>query len=64
MVDFENWKKALKSKKNVTFKSYPKLNHLFMSGEGTPSPAEYYKTSHVEEQVIIDIANWILKKKK
>ena len=62
--DFENWKKALNDKKNVTFKSYPKLNHLFMSGEGTPSPAEYSKTNHVEEKVITDIADWILKTSK
>lgn len=64
MTDFENWKKELKEKKNLTFKSYPKLNHLFMAGEGTPSPAEYSKTNHIEEKVISDIAVWILKNSK
>ncbi len=64
MTDFENWKKTLKNKKNVTFKSYPKLNHLFMSGEGTPSPADYKAANHVEEKVISDIADWILKVRK
>ena len=64
MSDFDNWKKALKGKKNVTYKSYTKLNHLFMPGEGTPNPAEYSNTNHVEEQVITDIANWVLKDKK
>lgn len=61
MTDFENWKKALKGKQNATFKTYPKLNHLFMAGEGTPSSKDYSKTNHVSQQVITDIADWILK---
>lgn len=59
MTDFQNWKNALGARKNVTFKSYPKLNHLFMPGEGVPSPADYKLTNHVSEQVISDIADWI-----
>lgn len=64
LTDFQNWKDALKNKKNVTFKSYPQLNHLFMPGTGTPSPADYEKTNHVSAEVIGDIADWILKAKK
>ena len=41
MEDFAGWKKALGSRKDVTFISYPKLNHLFMEGEGKSTPAEY-----------------------
>ena len=41
MEDFANWKKALGSRKDVRFVSYPKLNHLFMEGEGKSRPAEY-----------------------
>ena len=59
MTDFQNWKNALNTKKDVTFKTYLKLNHLFMSGEGTPSPDDYGKTNHVLEQVISDIADWV-----
>lgn len=62
MTDFQNWKNALDARKNVTFKSYPKLNHLFMPGEGVPNPEDYKKTNHVSEQVIDDIAVWIKKK--
>ena len=58
-TDYENWKKALKSHENVTFKLYPNLNHLFMEGEGKSTPDEYYKTGHVSKQVIDDIVNWI-----
>ena len=57
--DFALWKRELKGRKNVTFKSYPKLNHLFMPGEGTPAPAEYQKTGHVAERLIEDIAGWV-----
>lgn len=57
--DFENWKKALTSKENVTFKTYPSLNHLFISGKGPSSPSEYQKSGHVDEEVINDIAKWM-----
>ena len=44
----------------AAFHSYPSLNHLFMSGEGTPSPAEYARPGqHVDGQVVRDLATWI-----
>lgn len=59
MQDFNGWKQGLKDKTNVTFKSYPKLNHLFMSGEGKSTPDEYMQSGHVDKEVINDIAGWI-----
>lgn len=59
MVDFSNWKKALKKNKKVQFISYEKLNHLFLTGEGAPNPEEYAVKGHVEPKVINDIANFI-----
>jgi uncharacterized protein len=59
MVDFNNWKKTLKNNKKAHFISYPKLNHLFLAGEGAPNPTEYEVKGHVEPKVIIDIANFI-----
>lgn len=59
MEDFEGWKKALASRTDVTFKSYPKLNHLFMEGEGPSKPAEYLRAGYVAQDVIEDIAGWI-----
>ena len=61
MEDFQRWKAALSSKQNVTFKSYTKLNHLFIEGSGKSVPAEYNMSGHVAEVVINDIANWIKK---
>jgi dienelactone hydrolase len=60
-ADFQLWKKALSAKKNVEFKFYEGLNHLFMEGQGKSTPAEYEQAGHVAEAVIEDIANWIKK---
>jgi fermentation-respiration switch protein FrsA (DUF1100 family) len=57
--DFERWKSALVGKTNVTFRLYPDLNHLFMTGFGTPSPSDYIHFSHVNQSVVKDIASWI-----
>jgi dipeptidyl aminopeptidase/acylaminoacyl peptidase len=59
MADLERWKQALEGRTDVSFKSYPKLNHLFTAGEGKSTPAEYQKPGHVDQQVIEDIAAWI-----
>ncbi len=60
MKDFGLWKAALSGRAGVVFKSYPKLNHLFAEGEGRATPAEYEKTEHVAEAVVLDIAKWVL----
>ena len=60
--DFAAWKTALAGKANATFKLYPTLNHLFISGEGPSTPQEYEKAGKVSAEVIKDIADWILKK--
>ena len=62
MKDFAGWKSALAESKNATFKSYPKLNHYFMEGEGRGAPAEYDAPAHVAEAVLDDIAKWALQK--
>lgn len=61
MKDYERWKAALRLNKNVSFKTYPKLNHLFIAGEGKSVPAEYEKAGHVQDEVIDDIADWMKK---
>lgn len=58
--DFRNWQKASPSA-NVVLKSYPKLNHCFIEGEGKARPEEYQKTGHVAKEVIEDLAAWIKK---
>jgi len=60
VADFEGWKKGLSGKPNVHFKLYPDLNHLFVFGAGPSSNLEYIKPGHVSEEVISDIAAWIV----
>ncbi len=57
--DFMGWKTALDNKKNVSFKLFPKLNHLFISGEGKSTPDEYTIEGHVDEEVITTITQFI-----
>jgi dienelactone hydrolase len=57
--DFRRWQDALSFRREATFKVYPKLNHLFIEGEGQITPAEYQTPGHISQQVIEDIANWI-----
>ncbi len=59
MDDFELWKKALKNDKMYQFKSYPNLNHIFVSGKGKARPDEYRTPSHVDREIIDDIARWV-----
>jgi dienelactone hydrolase len=59
LADFDGWKKALAARKDVTFKTYPKLNHLFMEGVGKARPSEYEKEGYVTGEVVEDIARWI-----
>lgn len=60
--DFAGWKRALEHKPNVSFKLFPKLNHLFVAGEGISTPQEYLTEGHVDPEVISFILNWIKEK--
>jgi uncharacterized protein len=59
MKEFNLWKEALKDKSNVTFKSYPGLNHLFIHGTEPSNPKEYESPGLFDSKVLEDILNWI-----
>jgi dienelactone hydrolase len=59
LEDLAGWKKYLSGRGNVEFKTYAKLSHLFLEGEGKSVPAEYLNPGHVPPYVIDDIARWI-----
>jgi dienelactone hydrolase len=59
MKDFGIWKSALGGRKDVILKSYPKLNHLFLEGEGKSLPAEYGKPGRIPGYVLDDIAAFV-----
>jgi dienelactone hydrolase len=60
MQEYQGWK-ILSARKDVQLKSYPKLNHLFLEGEGKSLPAEYAKSGNVAKYVVDDLAAWIRK---
>ena len=61
MDAFHDWQRTLAARKNVTFKSYPKLDHLFLEGTGNASGADYAQPRNVASYVVDDIATWIKK---
>jgi uncharacterized protein len=62
-LDLAGWKNGLADQANVTIKEYPALNHLMIAGQGRSTPAEYELEGHVDEQVIRDVAQWVLAQK-
>jgi fermentation-respiration switch protein FrsA (DUF1100 family) len=59
MADFALWQQALSGLPNVTLKTYPDLNHLFITGTGKSTPAEYQAPGHVSQAVVDDIAAFV-----
>ncbi|KAA6351544.1 Esterase EstD [termite gut metagenome] len=59
MADFELWRTALSAKPNVSFKSYPLLNHLYQEGNGRSIPSEYNNANPVPQYVMDDIVAFI-----
>jgi uncharacterized protein len=64
LEDLGLWKTGLADAKNITFRTYPALNHLFIAGEGPPSPLEYRKPGNVAPAVIDDVSAWIAAQKR
>ena len=60
--DYPAWQQALGGKPNATLKLYPRLFHLFMAGDGPSTPQEYMVENHVSDEVIDDVARWVLEK--
>ncbi len=58
--DFDGWRRGLAGRENVTLTLYPDLNHLFMPGTGKSTPAEYSQPGNVSQEVVEDIAAWVL----
>lgn len=61
--DFGAYKKLLEGKSNATFKLYENLNHAFVEAiydDISKVSKEYNVERHIGEDVIEDMANWIL----
>ena len=60
MTDFAIWQETFGKKDNWQMISYPGLTHLFMPGRKGEGSAAYAREAKVDEQVIQDIAGFIL----
>lgn len=60
MEDFQLWKDAFGEADNWSFRSYPGLTHLFTKGEKAHGPADYQNIQTVAEEVIADMAEFVL----
>ena len=60
-TDFELWKTELENHPDSTFILYEGLNHLFMQSSGKTGITEYDNKQTVNNKVITDIAEFILK---
>jgi dienelactone hydrolase len=58
--DFSRFRSELEGHGNATLRLLPALNHLFMSGVGRSTPAEYDLPGHVDAEVIDMIAAFVL----
>jgi uncharacterized protein len=58
MTDFGIWKQAATSK-GSSAQSFPSLNHLFVTGQGPSTEAEYKKPGHVAPEIIDVIAKFV-----
>lgn len=59
MEDYELWKEKLSTKKNVSFKLYPELNHIFMELHNKGTTEDYQTPGYIPQYVIDDIHSWI-----
>ncbi|WP_442601951.1 alpha/beta hydrolase family protein [Paenibacillus sp. KN14-4R] len=57
----EGWKKELSNRSNVTYHSYPKVNHTLVEVEELSTGAEYMKPGNVSEVIINDMAKLVKK---
>jgi dienelactone hydrolase len=57
--DLQRFRVALAGHPNVTIRDFPRLNHLFIEGEGKSRPDEYQTPGHVDASVIDAIATFI-----
>ena len=57
--DLAVWRNGLKNSANVSIETMPRLNHLFIAGDGKPGPDEYSIPGYVAPEVIARVADFI-----
>ena len=57
--DLVRWKAGLAHRSDVDIRVYEADNHLFFTGAGPSTPAEYEPAQHVDPAVVADVAGWL-----
>lgn len=57
--DYQAWVKRAQGTTGFTARSYPGLNHLFMTAGNPPGPGDYEQAGHVDTVVVMSMAEWI-----
>ncbi|SCK09114.1 hypothetical protein YWIDRAFT_00608 [Streptomyces sp. SceaMP-e96] len=60
--DLTRWRGALADRPDVAIRIHPDANHLFFTGRGRPTPAEYTRPGHVDSAVVDEIATWLARR--
>jgi dienelactone hydrolase len=58
--DLTRWQAGLAGRPEVTIRIYDADDHMFFSGAGDSTPADYQVPQHVDPAVIADIAGWLM----
>jgi hypothetical protein len=58
-ADRQLWQQALHGVGKVSLRTFPRLNHLMIAGDGPPGPAEYQTTGAVDAVVVETIARFV-----
>jgi len=53
------WRTDLVGHPNATFKTYPAMDHLLLTGSGRAMPAECGMPGRVDLQLVADLAAWV-----
>ncbi|MEU9289482.1 hypothetical protein AB0D57_33695 [Streptomyces sp. NPDC048275] len=57
--DLARWRDALADRPEVAIRIHLDANHLFFTGQGRSTPAEYARPGHVDDAVVDEIATWL-----
>ena len=58
--DLPRWRAGLAGRPDVTIRVYDGDDHLFFTGTGRSTPADYQRPQHVDQAVVADMAGWLL----
>jgi hypothetical protein len=59
MNQYDGWRNALEHRSDITFISYPKVNHLLVEYDALSVGMEYGIPANVSPNIIKDIVEWI-----